>query len=1030
MFFLIDTGATFSFLPKFFCSISLLKPTQIKISAANNTPVKVYGELDVNFGLKNLRRSFNWTFVVADVTQAILGHDFLSHFGIIVDSKNKRLYDPHTNITMQVQLDKNTGMSFNVLTDRPLMTCPRVQELLSNYPCLLYPLQRHNRNTVNSPVHHTINTGNNNPVSCKVRRFSEPKLQCAKTEFHNLLEAGIIRPSKSPWASPLHLVPKEDSFRPVGDFRALNNVTVPDRYPIPHILSFTNQLDGMSVFSKLDLCKAYHQIPMAPEDIEKTAVLTEFGLYEYLYMPFGIKGASATFQRYMDGIFRNIPGVFVYLDDILIFSKDEDDHIKILKNVFEILAANNLRLSIKKCIFCVEQLDFLGYAISKEGIKPTETKIAAINEFPTPDSSHSLRRFLGMVGFYRRLIPHFADIALPLTELIKANPSKKQLSLSSDAKKSFADLQSSLKNLTCTAYPSRHSQLQIVTDASSVAVGGALHQTNPEGAVVPIAFFSKKLSESQKKYSAFDRELLAAYLTVLHFRPLIDGRTVTLFTDHKPLVSAYHNASLPKTDRQQRHLMILSEYINDMDFIKGSENIVSDCLSRSVNAISPDFHDLHGMADAQRLDQEIETYKPHLKQFSLNNKTELWCETSNSTPRPFVPANLRSAIFKKFHDLCHPGVKRSLKLIKSRYFWPSMDKNIRFLCDSCTACQSSKVQRHTKSHTEVIAPESNRFEDLHIDLVGPLPPSVSPITNTSFQYLLTMVDRSSRWMEAAPISDLRADTVAFALFNTWISRFGVPLHIHTDRGSQFEAELFSELSQIIGFHRLRTTSYTPQANGFIERIHRTIKNALIARRQDWIVSLPIVLLGLRCIPNETGYSPFTTVTGTTLLSPNVLHSDVSKSSKLSHNFVKDLALRMKEIDFCALSSGIHHPNSRTTYIPKELQTCTHVWVRIDRVKRPLEAPYSGPFEVVERFDKYFILKLSTGKTDAVSIDRLKPAVLHPPKPKSVTTSVPIAQPRAPPISDQQLTESSLSQTCKTRSGRTVKFATKNDYFYY
>lgn len=1008
----------------------MLKPTQVNISAANNTPVKVYGEVDLNFGLRHLRRQFTWTFIVADVTQAILGNDFLAHFGIIVDPKNQRIYDSTTKIKIPTPMESDSGVLFNVLTDRPLATCSRVDSLLSKYPSLILPLQLHERKHSSCTIRHTINTGNSNPVFSKVRMFSPHKLESAQAEFKILLDAGIIRPSKSPWSSPLHLVPKGDSFRAVGDFRALNNITVPDRYPIPNISSFTSKLHGMSCFSKLDLCKAYHQIPMAEEDIEKTAVITQFGLFEYVYMPMGIKGASATFQRYMDSIFRNNPNVFIYLDDILVFSKDEDEHANILENVFATLTAHNLRLSIKKCSFSVPQVDFLGYTISDKGIKPTQEKTESITQFPTPDSSQSLRRFLGMIGFYRRLLPHFADTALPLTELMKANPNKKQLTLSKDALSSFNSLKHSLNNLTFLAHPSSKSPLHLVTDSSSFAVGGALHEMDENGQPIPISFFSKKLSDTQKKYSSFDRELLAAYLAVLNFRPMIDGRDVTLFTDHKPLVSAYHNASLPKTDRQQRHLMILSEYINDMDFIKGSDNIVADCLSRSVNAISPDFHDLHGIAAAQQSDCEIESYKENLKQFPLNSKTQIWCDTSNSTPRPFVPANLRLSVFKKFHDLCHPGVQRSLKLIKARYYWPSMDKNIRSLCNLCTSCQSSKVQRHTKSNTEVIAPESSRFEDLHIDLVGPLPASVSPMTNTTFQYLLTMIDRSSRWMEAAPISDIRADTVAFALFNTWISRFGVPLYIHTDRGSQFEAELFAELSKIIGFHRLRTSSYHPQANGFIERIHRTIKNALVARRQDWIVSLPIVLLGLRCIPNETGYSPFTTVTGTTLLSPNVIHSDVSKSSKLSHDFVIELARRMKEIDFCALSSGIHHPNTKTTYIPKHLQTCSHVWVRVDRVKRPLEAPYSGPFQVLERFAKYFILKLPTGRTETVSIDRLKPAVLHCPKQNSGTSSTSINSPIKPQITDQQLTESPCSPAYKTRSGRTVKFSSHNDYFYY
>ena len=271
-----------------------------------------------------------------------------------------------------------------------------------------------------SDVNHTIDTGNSNPIFHKARQLSSTKLDIAQKEFQNLLTAGVVRPSKSPWASPIHMVPKtnkdgEVKYRIVGDYRALNAVTKRDSYPIPHIHSFSSKLANMKYFSKIDLMSAYHQIPMSPEDIQKTAVITPFGLFEYLSMPFGLRNASCTFQRFMDNIFRHIPKVFVYLDDILVFTKTEEEHYAVLEQVFSVLQNSNLRLSLPKCTFLSTSIDFLGHHISSEGIKPSQTKIDAIADFKILKDSKDLRRFLGVLGFYRRLISNFAQKALSKT---------------------------------------------------------------------------------------------------------------------------------------------------------------------------------------------------------------------------------------------------------------------------------------------------------------------------------------------------------------------------------------------------------------------------------------------------------------------------------------------------------------------------------------------------------------------------------------------------------------------------------------
>jgi len=238
---------------------------------------------------------------------------------------------------------------------------------------------------------------------------------------------------------------------------------------------------------------------------------------------------------------------------------------------------------------------------------------------------------------FRSLIPNFANLVNPLTELMKLNPNSKSLSLSNDEKSAFVDVKTALANVNPLAYScSSVTHYQLVTDSSSYAVGAALHQMlNSEP--VPIGFFSKKLSEAQRKFSTFDRELLACYLAVIHFKPQIEGKYVTIFTDHKPLSLAFHKQTPLKTDKQQRYMSLITEFIADIKYVKGSQNVVADCLSRPVNSVTLDPCDLNSISMQQLQDEELVMYKDKLKPFTIADQTVVWCDVSLPVPRPFVP---------------------------------------------------------------------------------------------------------------------------------------------------------------------------------------------------------------------------------------------------------------------------------------------------------------------------------------------------------------------------------------------------------
>lgn len=562
----------------------------------------------------------------------------------------------------------------------------------------------------------------------------------------------------------------------------------------------------------------------------------------------------------------------------------------------------------------------------------------------------------------------------------------------------------------------------------------------------PFHFFSKKLSEVQRKYSTYDRELLGAYLSVLHFKHLFEDQNVTLFTDHKPLVCAFRSPHVAKSDRQQRYWSFITEYITDVQYVRGSDNIVADCLSRPVAAVQIDAYDLPSIARSQVHDEETQAASSRLTKFPLSAGLHIWCDVSTPHPRPFLPAECRYPIFVMLHNISHAGVRGTIRLIKSRYVWPFMDSSIKQWVRSCTACQQSKITRHTKSNLSDFSIPSDRFETVHLDIVGPLPPATSPDHPLAvpYCYLLTCIDRATRWPEAIPLTNITAQAVAQAFLVNWISRYGVPYYVVTDRGSQFESELFQELSRSVGFHRLRTNAYHPQSNGMVERLHRVIKTSIMARGENWLSALPLVMLGVRLLPAESGFSPFTAMTGSSLLCPRILIDGKSGTSRLQNDFVRDLCSRMSEIDFCRISGPSNHSNQRYSYVPRELMTCEQVWLRTDRVRKPLEAPYCGPYKVVRRSEKVFVLEMPSGALQSVSIDRLKPAhvtlpqvehtkrtsdmshteVLASEENASAATPVPASGPTVPSPPASTLTP------VATRSGRSVRFRKHPDFVYF
>ena len=720
-------------------------------------------------------------------------------------------------------------------------------------------------------VQHTINTQGASSIRMRPYRVPEAQKERIENCIDEMLEQGIIRPSASPWASPVVLVKKPDgSDRFCVDFRALNDITKKDSYPLPRIAESLDALSGTQYFSSMDLMSGYWQIEMDPESREKTAFVTHAGLFEFNVMPFGLCNAPSCFQRLMECVLRSLNWriALIYLDDVLVYSRTFSDHLDHLRLVFDRFREAGLKLKPKKCHFGQKSVKFLGHVISKHGVQPDPDKIKAIKEYPVPRKVKDVRAFLGLANYYRKFVKDFAKIAGPLHDLTKK---ALKFQWTDECQAAFERLKSALIQAPILAYPDFTLPFDLYVDASDEALGMVLGQVQ-NGREVVISYSGRKLLPAEKNYSVTEREALAVVAGIKYFQPYVYGRRFTVHTDHNA-VRWLMNIKEP-TGRLARWAVLLQQYDFNIVHRSGKSNGNADALSirdydnliapldkggvqtekiRDLQRRDPALADIIEYLEFEELPNDSKAAKQFLytiEQYYLDPEgilCHIWVPEGkrSSTPKSqlVVPASLRHEILVNVHDLPtggHLGVNKTYAKLRERYFWPKIYMDVQHWCLSCEHCAMKKTPRQRQTSPLLPIPVEAPFEKVSCDISGPW-----PVTHDNNRYILVFIDMCTKWPEAFAIPNIEAKTVAEIFVKEIVSRHGAPRVLLSDRGSNFLSSLFREVCFLMNTEKIFTSGYRPQTNGLVERFNGTLAQSLSmyvsSDQKDWDQHLNSVL---------------------------------------------------------------------------------------------------------------------------------------------------------------------------------------------
>ena len=887
---------------------------------------------------------------------------------------------------MFVDTDSNmTDMQKTPMPDIDLSSCnlsppqiQQLQQLLSDYSDLF--VTPGGQLGCTNVVRHVIQTSGP-PIHQPMRRLPVALKETVDSQVETMLTQNVIRPSCSPWCSPIVMVKKKDgSWRFCVDFRKLNSVTHQDAYPLPRIDATLDSLAGSTLFSTLDLASGYWQVELNPADREKTAFSTSKGHFEFNVMPFGLTNAPATFQRLMECVLAGISGeqCLTYLDDIIVFSATFQEHIQRLEAVFGHLKAANLKLRPEKCHFAKQQVSYLGHIISSEGIRPDPGKISAISNLAPPADVKQLKQFLGLSNYYRKYIQSYAAIAEPLYKLLRKN--SPGFIWNTQCQTAFDTLRQMLITQPILAFPDFTMPFIVSTDASGTAIGAILSQVQG-GTERVIAYWSRQLQKAERNYSTVEREALAVVSAIKEFYPYLYGFSFTVVTDHNPLT---HLKAMKDTGgRLTRWIMFLQQFNFDVKYKQGSTHTNVDALSRQppsspVSVItdeSPLPTNVEDLIKAQMEDPLLGALYSHLSQDMPPPKVppglrrcflddRVLCrhykESATGTihTQYVIPKALQATVLRETHNLGHLGIKKTLEAVKTRFYWPGYEADVEKWIKCCDQCQKRNPPQPSVPAPLGTIQATRPFERISWDIMGPL-----PVTPRGNQYILVVTDIFTKWIEAFSLADTTAVTLAKVLVDEVICRYGVPTHLHSDQGANLCSAVIHELSHLLGIHTTRSSAYHPEGNGQVERCNRTLE-AMLAKvteyHQDWDLYLPKVLFAYRSSLHETtGFTPYHLNFGRSPQLPvDLMLGRVNKTKLQSYpKFVSQTHQYLTQAYSLARKSrSQHHLRQKEAHDSKgtaaELQVGDVVWLYTPVVRkgntRKFSSFWKGPYTIIDR----------------------------------------------------------------------------------
>lgn len=688
------------------------------------------------------------------------------------------------------------------------------------------------------------------PPSRPTYRLSQVEMAEMQKQLTALLEAGRIRPSTSPYGAPVLFARKKNGgLRFCIDYRALNDLTVKNRCPLPRIDELLDMVAGKRYYSTLDLRSGYWQIRIAEADIPKTAFRTSFGHFEFKVMPFGLTNAPATFQTLMNEVLRPHLGKFVlvYLDDVIVFSDSLEEHREHLRTVLRLLKQHKLYAAPEKCKMFATEVDFLGHMVSSAGVTPLDTHVRAVREWPPPNNLKRLRAFLGLAGYLRKFVRNYAAIARPLTDLTRdATP----WVWGEEQQTAFDTLKQAITTAPVLV-PFDHGKPVIMeTDACDHAVGAVLLQdTGDDAGPHPVAYLSKRLSGAEERYPVHERELLAVVWAAGQWRHYLHGSQCTVVTksDHKPLEHFFSQPQL--SGRQARWQAKLAEFPIKIQYKPGDAMDAADGLSRkfdpvdvlnSMSTVQPGDQFAERLLKAAAADAAYQTRLEQAERHELDGHRAingLLVRTVKGHHQLCIPDDpeLRRCLLEESHDLAgHFGADRTAELIARSFHWPKMAEDAQVYTRTCPACQRNKASNEVPLGLLQPLPIPERpWSSVSLDFITDL-----PRTEAGFDAILVVVDRLTKMAHFIPtVTTVDAPGTAELLMREVVRLHGLPQTLVSDRDPRFVSLFWETLFKLMGTKLALSTPYHPQTDGQTERMNRTLEEMLRAyvnsAQDDW-----------------------------------------------------------------------------------------------------------------------------------------------------------------------------------------------------